>query len=280
LSRYPSETNWSFLLRSLPILEGATAREVLVKLRSVNLAPEEPEYFRQVILQGLALKEHGAADAVALLEYWTERRENVPAEDWQAGIQGWQKWYAEKWPTHLPAELPQKPESARWEFDDLLNHLTSEDGAHGNPAKGAEIYAKAQCAKCHRFGNVGESGGPDLSSVSKRFMRKEILHAILYPSHIVSDQYRAKTVITDKGRQYTGIVAPAAAGEITILLPDGKKITLAEKEIDETVPSKISVMPQGLLDTLTLEEISHLFAFLGAVPDTRLVQRPTSATNK
>lgn len=273
LSRFPSEENWSYLLRSLPVLESPVAREVLVKLRDVNLAPEEPEYYRQVILQALQLGDDGADQAVALLEHWTERRQSSSDDDWKTAVAAWQQWYQNKWPDRPAAKLPEDKPEATWHFEDLLTHLTSLEGGHGSAVRGAKVFEKAQCAKCHKFGDIGEGGGPDLTSLNKRFMRKEILESILFPSHIISDQYAAKTVITTKGRQYTGLVAPGAVGETVILQSDGKKISINNDDIDEIVRSKSSVMPEGLLDNLDLEEISDLFAFLKAVPETRLANR-------
>jgi putative heme-binding domain-containing protein len=105
-------------------------------------------------------------------------------------------------------------------------------------------------------------------------MRKEILESILYPSHIISDQYASKTVVTVNGQTYTGIVAPGAAGETVILQASGEKITIATDDIEETVPSKLSAMPEGLINELTLEEISDLFAYLGVITPASLAEKP------
>src|SRR4051812_17881123 len=104
--------------------------------------------------------------------------------------------------------------------------------------------------------------GPDLSAVSKRFTRKEILESIMFPSHVVSDQFATKTVVTTKGRQYVGIVANGAGGEKVVLQANGEKISVRDDEIEELLPNKTSSMPAGLLNSLTQEEIADLFSFL------------------
>src|SRR5205814_774529 len=71
LAQSPEGDNWPYLLRSLTLLEGKAAQEVLARLRTVEQAPEEPEYYRQVILRGLLLKDQGADTAIELLEFWT-----------------------------------------------------------------------------------------------------------------------------------------------------------------------------------------------------------------
>ena len=140
--------------------------------------------------------------------------------------------------------------------------------------RGAHVFTKAQCNKCHRHGDAGEALGPDLSAVSSRFRKKDILESIIYPSHVISDQYRAKTVITNEGKQYTGIVARGAPGEVVVLQQDGRKVVLKKEQIEETVASKQSAMPSGLLEDLTLEEVADLFAYLNKRSATATAQRP------
>ena len=104
-------------------------------------------------------------------------------------------------------------------------------------------------------------------------MKKEVLESIVFPSHIVSDQYAAKTVITTSGKSYIGLVAPGAIGEKVVLQSTGQKVSLRESDIEDVVPAQKSVMPDNLLDPLSLEEISDLFAYLGVVPSTPSVAR-------
>ena len=134
-------------------------------------------------------------------------------------------------------------------------------GKKGDPIKGKLAFTKAQCIKCHRFGNEGEGLGPDLSAISKRFKRIEILESILYPSKIISDQYRSTKVTLLDGKTYNGLLAPQA-GSITMLLQDGSKVVFKESDVEQRIASLISVMPEKLLDQLTKEEIADLFAFM------------------
>ncbi len=274
LAQSPGGDNWDYLINSLPIVEGESAREVIVKLQQVGFRPEEPEYLRQVILRGLELQDNGAEDASALLQYWTGEQVAASATSWEDSMEAWQEWFAEKYPERPRAELPKPVESSKWKFEELVEHLTSDLGSQGSVAKGELVFTKAQCVKCHKFGDLGESLGPDLTAISKRFMRKEVLQSILFPSHVIPSQYAAKTVVTTTGRIYTGIVGAGPAGTKMILLNSGEKVTVPEKEIDEIVPSAKSAMPDSLLNQLSLEEISDLFAFLGVIPPQSIAREP------
>jgi putative heme-binding domain-containing protein len=101
--------------------------------------------------------------------------------------------------------------------------------------------------------------------VSKRFKRADILESLVYPSKVISDQYRSTTIVTKKGQQITGLAAPQG-DRVTVLLSDGNKIVLQVDEIDRQLASLVSVMPDKLLDTLTKQEIADLFAFLESEP--------------
>ena len=142
--------------------------------------------------------------------------------------------------------------------------------------RGAAIFKDAQCISCHRFGSSGEGLGPDLTKVSNRFQRKEILESIVYPSHVVSDQYASHVVIAD-GKTYIGITARNADGGTTVLQSDGKKVQLAAEDIEDIQPSKQSAMPEGLLNRLSLEQVADLFAFLTTSPDANVATRKPSS---
>src|SRR5690606_11080572 len=98
LAQQPDGENWSYLVRSLPVLEGAAAREVLVRLAQVDRAPEEPEHFRQAILRGLTLKEAGAVQAVALVEHWTSESLTEADQPWEDRLATLQQWFATQYP--------------------------------------------------------------------------------------------------------------------------------------------------------------------------------------
>ena len=104
--------------------------------------------------------------------------------------------------------------------------------------------------------------GPDLTGVTRRFLKREILESIIYPSKVISDQYAARLVSTVDGQSYLGIVAPGAADELVVLMTNGQKIRIPETEVDEIEPSRSSAMPDGTLDQLTLDEITDLFEYL------------------
>lgn len=276
LAQSPGGDNWEYLIRSLPVLEGSAAQTVMISLRNVQTAPEEPEAYRQAVIAGLKLGDKGGQHAADLLYFWTGQSPDEGKEKTADRLAAWQTWYAEKFPDRPEAVLAVDSDRSKWSLEQLLKHLESDEGSQGNAVAGRDAFIKGQCIKCHRHGTIGESMGPDLTSIARRFRKKEMLESILYPSHVISDQYLARNIITADGRSLSGIVSPGGPGEIVVLQANGQKTTILESEIDESIVSKTSAMPEGLLNDLTLQEISDLFAFLFGPAETNVTVRPAT----
>jgi putative heme-binding domain-containing protein len=131
--------------------------------------------------------------------------------------------------------------------------------------KGRNLFGEAKCFTCHRFNNEGGGTGPDLTVVSGRFGPRDLLESIIEPSKVVSDQYQAIVVNTTDGRVLTGRIVNLAGENVMVNtdMLDPNKITAVNRKLIESIePSKISLMPDGLVDTLTREEILDLAAYL------------------
>ncbi len=113
----------------------------------------------------------------------------------------------------------------------------------------------------------------DLTAVAKRFTRKEVLESVLFPSHVISDQYAARRVLTASGQAYNGLVTRKSDGSLVVKDSDLNEHVVSEEDIEEIVPSKVSMMPSGLFDSLSAEEIRDLFAYMGFVP-TQIAEKP------
>jgi putative heme-binding domain-containing protein len=274
LALHPDGENWDYLVRSLHLLDGAAADDVLNQLSTVEVGTDDPEAIRQVILIGLRVVESGGRPAAALklLEHWTG--EQLPPKDGESPIAPWQTWYSKSYPDAPPAALPGE-DGGKWDLDQLVQYIDSDEGRAGDPLHGAEVFRSAQCATCHRFGGQGTQVGPDLTNLAKRFTRRETLESLLYPSHVISDQYRSKRVLTLDGKIHVGLVSQQ--GDRFEIRDSKNEITvLSEPDIDQILPSATSVMPSGLLDNLTLKDISDLLTYLGVLPALEVAQAPES----
>ncbi|MCC7085455.1 MAG: HEAT repeat domain-containing protein [Pirellulales bacterium] len=273
LTQTPVPDNWELLVRSLPILEGPLSQQVLLTLSRMEQKPDKAEPYRQAILGGLKLGDEGGQAAVKVLEKWSGKKFGEPGDQAASVLAAWQKWFVETYPNEPEPSLPVETSENRWTYDELMAYLGGPEASVGNSEIGEQVFAKAQCIQCHRYGQRGEGIGPELTTVSQRFQRKEILESILFPSQVISDQYASKTVQTTDGRVMTGLVSPQADGSMIILSSNGQKTTIKNNEVESISPSKKSAMPDGLLNHLTLEEIAHLFSYLNQPPNSHLTSR-------
>lgn len=264
LAQSPIGANWPLLVEALPALEGAAAVEVLTQLRRAPKRSQEAESLRQVILLGLKLGEQGGV-ATGLLEHWTGAQHGGAQDSAPAKLRQWQTWYAQQFPDMPPATPPKAQTGRKWSYDELAAFLDQYEG-QGDASAGALVFEQARCAACHRHGVRGVSLGPDLTTLRTRFRRRDVLESIYYPSHVVSDQYAAQTVVLTDGRVLTGLLLPDGPDRFKLTPAVGETVLIAAADIEERQRSPLSAMPEGLLDDLELEQIGNLFQFLMTPP--------------
>jgi putative heme-binding domain-containing protein len=282
LAQAPNDENWDYLVRSLPVLETFSVVEVMDALRQVPIATDDPHAFREVILHGLKMvaAEQAPTAAIKLLNYWTGldlAGKRAAGED---PLAPWQKWFSEQFPEMPEAKLPEFEQSSPWSMETLEEFLGSSDGRKGNSEHGRVVFERAKCASCHRAGKIGVAIGPDLTDVAKRFTRKEMLESILYPSHVISDQYRTHRVLTSTGRVLTGIIAQNPNGSLTIRDSELVEHIVAEQDVDEIQLSKTSLMPSGLIDNLTAADIRDMLTFMGYVPENKQIAEASATPTR
>lgn len=264
LAKHPLPENVPYIERGVAAGDGTTAQLCMEALSKSDYQPTKPEEYRAVILAGLKLGQQGGKGAANLLKKWTGF--DPPAGDnVDAALAGYQHWYGEKYPDEPPAELEKEDtDKTKYTVLQLVEFLEKDPAAaKGDVARGKLVFTKANCAKCHRYLKDGEGVGPDLTTVRRRFLKKEILEAVLVPSQVISDQYSAVTVQTVDGLVHTGMPLPnPGSNNLLLLLPDATRLEIAPEKIEEKVKAKVSVMPEGLFKELSLEEIADLFAFL------------------
>lgn len=170
---------------------------------------------------------------------------------------------------YVPPPLP-KPEGPGrpWTLDDVLA-LAAKPGADGlaqgrDFEHGKRTFAAARCIICHRFGEHGGATGPDLTQAAGRFQLKDLVEAIVHPSKVVSDQYKASIVQTADGRVVSGRIVNESPEAITVVTdPEDatRFVTVARADIEEILPATESLMPKGLLDQLNEREVLDLLAY-------------------
>jgi putative heme-binding domain-containing protein len=157
-----------------------------------------------------------------------------------------------------------RPIIKKWKLEDL-SPIVERGLAKRDFDRGRRLFGEAQCFSCHRFDNEGGSQGPDLTQASGRFSARDLLESIVTPSKEISDQYAAVIITTVDGKVVTGRIVNYN-GDSMAVMPDmldpNGLVNVNAKKVESIEKSKVSPMPEGLLDTLKEDEVLDLMAYL------------------
>jgi putative heme-binding domain-containing protein len=162
------------------------------------------------------------------------------------------------------AGMKARPFVKEWTVGELLP--VAGTGLRGRDLeRGRRVYGEAMCGRCHRFNRVGGMTGPDLTGVGSRFDTRALLEAILEPSKVISDQYSTVEITTRDGDTQTGRIGDMNDESLLLLvdlIDPASFRRIPHQDVLEIVPSSLSMMPTGLLDHFTQDEILDLLAYL------------------
>ncbi len=205
-----------------------------------------------------------ARPALEVLAKWSGRPigDLNPAE-FSKTLDEWEAWLGKTYPA-VARKSGGAADRPAWTFEQIRDLLARTAGRPGSPARGAAVFKAARCFECHVVAGAGGGMGPDLTGLYKRFNEAQALESVVFPSRVVSDQYQGLLVQNQDGRIYSGRVLEDAPDHITLLPADGQKMRIERDEVFLTKPMDKSLMPEGLLAALTLEDVKDLFAYLAA----------------
>jgi putative heme-binding domain-containing protein len=160
--------------------------------------------------------------------------------------------------------------SHEWTYDELVEEIRELPGGRSYEV-GKELFKVASCAGCHQLGGVGTVFGPDLAKLdAKRHVTTIMLQSILEPSKEIEEKYQPYIFALQDGKVITGMIVEETAEEFHVIIDPLAKAdptVIRKEEVEERSKSTVSLMPQGLLNKLSREEILDLLAFVYAGGD-------------
>ena len=147
------------------------------------------------------------------------------------------------------------------QLEQLLPTLSAGDIRRGQLVFHSE---KAACYSCHAIGYRGGNVGPDLTRIGSVRADRDLLEAIVFPSASFVRSFEPIAVATSDGKVYNGLLRGETADELLLATGVNQEARIARREIEEMRPSTVSVMPAGLDQQLTPQELADLVAFLKA----------------
>ncbi len=172
-------------------------------------------------------------------------------------------------PAGPPPEAAGRKFVKNWKLADLTGVLAAV-GRERDYENGKKMFSAALCVMCHRVGPMGRAMGPDLTAVGQRFGRRDLLEAILNPSKAIAENHQLEVITMTDGTSVAGRVVPQLDFRLPELLvatdplkPD-VVVKVDKKRIHKRERSPVSLMPPGLLNTLSRSDVLDLLAFLEA----------------
>ncbi|MEO1973955.1 MAG: c-type cytochrome, partial [Pirellulaceae bacterium] len=151
------------------------------------------------------------------------------------------------------------PEEQKQQIANYKKQLSEKVIDRGDLGKGRALYEK-KCANCHRIFGQGGNIGPDLTG-AQRSNIDYLLENLVDPSSAVSRDYQMEVLSTDAGRVVTGLIVAETPQAVTIQTVN-ERLIIPKSEVDERQKSSVSMMPTGLLNELSKDEVRDLVAFL------------------
>jgi putative heme-binding domain-containing protein len=233
-------------------LAARNADDARVVLAEIAVSESQPVESRAEAVAGLASSGSSAHQALLVRL----------ADDGNAILRG----EARRALRFTPADKYFSPGQERPAFDNASAWLSRLDALAGkpDPEAGRRLFFHSKvalCATCHRHSGRGNVVGPDLSLVSQQGNRLAILRSILEPQREVAPQFYPIMLKLKDGTDFMGILLRSSSTDVFRDLT-GKERTFQKADIVERTELKTSLMPPGLVASLSDEELRDLLAFL------------------
>lgn len=156
-------------------------------------------------------------------------------------------------------QLRESPAEKLKMIADFKEQFAAKNLAGADLTAGKAVFKKV-CGNCHRLYGEGGQIGPDLTGAQRQNL-DYLLQNIIDPSAVVTADFSMSTVLMADGRVLAGIVIEKTPQRI-VLQMQNERLTLSTDEVERLQASNVSLMPDGLLQTLTNEERKCLMAYL------------------
>jgi putative heme-binding domain-containing protein len=277
LADHPADADSPIFVQTLKSRDPNTMRAVAKALLAIKSSPAGAEGLGNLIRMARKTGPPSRSLLNDLAARWTGEPKPAGSNTFEGDLAAWEEVYHRRFPAAPLSSRAEETGTRSYELPQLVNNVLKGEVARTASAKrGQEVMVRGRCLDCHKFGDKGAGLGPDLTTLNSRFQPADILESIVVPSKVISDQYKSITVATQDGKLYNGMPIVADGPSLVLLLSDGTKATIPKAEIDEQKASATSVMPEGLLNPLSFQEIADLMALFNSMP--RVAVPEASAT--
>ncbi len=132
----------------------------------------------------------------------------------------------------------------------------------GNAAKGKVLFKAQSCNACHTDADGQTLKGPHMVDIGKRYSPAELVESILKPSAKIAQGFETVLFEMTDGKAFTGFVVSESARAVLVRDAAGLQRQLELAKIESRTIQKQSLMPEGIVNNLTPEDLADLIAYL------------------
>ena len=226
------------------------------RLTDLLTSSDYPLGLRRAALQTLVQLQDGGSQVLALA-----RAGKLPS-DLKTDATTWLHTHSDRRVRTQAAEVLPLPRMAAGRSLPPIGELIRR---HGDAEKGRAVFFRTgtnSCAGCHRVQGRGQWVGPDLSTIGIKYGRDELIRSILSPSSAIGYSFRSLVLALADGRVITGLPVEETNDRLVIKTAEGQRVALEPRSIEDRRNSDVSLMPEGLAETMTSQELVDMLEYL------------------
>ncbi len=140
-------------------------------------------------------------------------------------------------------------------------HLLTEQALATADITNGRVLFQRTCSACHSLYGEGGNLGPDITG-SNRSNISYLLSNLIEPSGEIQDDYRMVVITSRDGRTYSGNIVAENDRQITLRVIGQDQLVINKSDIQSQETAAVSMMPEGLMQTLSDKEVLDLIAYL------------------
>ncbi|MBM3784231.1 MAG: c-type cytochrome [Acidobacteria bacterium] len=140
----------------------------------------------------------------------------------------------------------------------------------GDAARGKRVFSAKggpECSACHALDPKKKLAGPNLSNIGNKFGKEGMLDAILNPSASIAPEYATWVLETKSQGQVIGVIGIDTAQQILVYSDTGEPLRLRPADVKERRSTKLSMMPEDLVNKMSEQQIIDLLEYLATLKE-------------
>lgn len=233
-------------------------RDIVPLLRPLATDLSKPLNVRRLTVQALVKVQEGAAELLALV-----RSQTLPPD---LRLLASSELNAVRWEA-LKKEAAELLPLPKTQSAQPLPPVAELAKRNGNPHDGALVFRRESvgCYKCHQIKGEGIDFGPNLSEIGTKLAKDAIYESILDPSAGISFGYEAWQLDFKNGDDALGLIVSETAEEVVLKTVGGITTRYKKSDILRRTKQKLSIMPAGLEQTMSTDELVDLVEYLSSL---------------